>query len=172
MSTTFYIVSLILCQKYVELKEKGRFMAGFAVSEDSKNIGIRMKQILKQINITQEQAAFRLGLSSASALHHYMSGRRELPISVINRFCTEFNIPVATLFANDDITLNTENDLVLDIMLAIDEFLAEKHLALTGEQRKKLVKDFLAKDCHDANLIKSTLSALHAINSEMFSKGK
>ena len=147
-------------------------MAGFAVSEDSKNIGIRMKQILKQLNITQEQAAFRLGLSSASALHHYMAGRRELPISVINRFSAEFNVPVATLFANDEITINTENDLVLDIMLAIDEFLSEKHLALTGEQRKKIAKDFLAKDCHDAALIKSTLSTLHAINSDLFTKGK
>lgn len=147
-------------------------MAGFPVSEDSKKIGIRMKQILKQKNITQEQAAFRLGLSSAAALHHYMSGNRELPVSVINRFCAEFNVPVATLFSDDDILINTENDLVLDIMLAIDEFLTEKHLALTGEQRKKIAKDFLAKDCHDANLIKNTLSALHAINSDLFTKGK
>lgn len=147
-------------------------MAGFSVSQDSKNIGIRMKQILKQLNVTQEQAAFRLGLSSASALNHYMSGRREFPISVINKFCGEFNVPVATLFAADDITLNTENDLVLDIMLAIDEFLAEKHLALTGEQRKILVKDFLKQDCHDATVIKNTLSALQAVNSGMFTKGK
>lgn len=147
-------------------------MAGAPVSKDSQAIGLRMKQILKQKGITQEQAAFRIGLAGQGSLNHYLSGRSEIPINVINRFCAEFNIPVATLFANDDITLNTENDLVLDIMLAIDEFLAEKHLALTGEQRKKLVKDFLAKDYHDASLIKSTLSALHAINSEMFSKGK
>lgn len=147
-------------------------MAGFPVSEDSKKIGIRMKQILKQKSVTQEQAAFKLGLSSAAALHHYISGNRELPVSVINRFCAEFNIPVATLFTGDDIAINTENDLVLDIMLAIDEFLAEKHLALSGEQRKNLVKDFLAKDCHDANLIKNTLSALHAINAGLFTKGK
>lgn len=147
-------------------------MAGFSVSQDSKNIGIRMKQILKQSNITQEQAAFRIGLSSASALHHYMSGRRELPISVINKFCSEFNVPVATLFENDDIVLNTEDDLALDIMLAIDEFLSEKHLALTGEQRKNLVKNFLKQDCHDAALIKSTLSSLQAVNSDLFIKGK
>lgn len=147
-------------------------MAGAPVSKDSQAVGLRMKQILKQKGVTQEQAAFRIGLAGQGSLNHYLSGRSEIPINVINRFCAEFNIPVATLFANDDITLNTENDIVLDIMLAIDEFLAEKHLALTGEQRKKLVKDFLAKDCHDANLIKSTLSALHAINSEMFSKGK
>lgn len=147
-------------------------MAGRPTSTDSKQIGQRMKQIMKQINITQEQVAFRLGLGSQAVLNNYINGRSEIPLNVINRFCTEFNVPVATLFANDDITLNTENNLVLDIMLAIDEFLAEKHLALTGEQRKKLVKDFLAKDCHDANLIKNTLSALHAINSEMFSKGK
>lgn len=147
-------------------------MAGFPVSDDSKKIGIRMKQLLKQTNITQEQAAFRLGLSSAAALHHYMSGNRELPVSVINRFCSEFNVPVATLFANDELTINTENDLALDIMLAIDEFLSEKHLALTGEQRKNLVKDFLKQDCHDVAVIKNTLSALQAVNSDLFTKGK
>lgn len=147
-------------------------MAGFPVSQDSKNIGIRIKQILKQKNITQEQAAFRLGLSGASALNHYMAGNRELPISVINRFCAEFNVPVATLFANDDITLNTENDLVLDIMLVIDEFLAEKHMALTPDQRKKMAKDFLAKGYREPNRIKDTLSMLQTVNSDFFTKGK
>ena len=79
---------------------------------------------------------------------------------------------MATLFANDNITINTEDDLVLDIMLAIDEFLSENHLALTGDQRKKLAKGFLAKDCKDANRIKDTLSLLRATNSDMFTKGK
>jgi transcriptional regulator with XRE-family HTH domain len=147
-------------------------MAGAPVSKDSQIVGLRMKQILKQKSITQEQAAFRLGLASQGSLNHYLSGRSEIPLNVINRFCAEFNVPVATLFANDEITINTENDLVLDIMLAIDEFLSEKHLALTGDQRKKLAKDFLAKDCRDAVLIKSTLSALQAVNSDLFTKGK
>ena len=147
-------------------------MAGRPTSEDSKNIGLRMKQILRQKNITQEQAYLRLGLGSQAALHHYVSGRSEIPLNVINKFCAEFNVPVATLFSNDDLTETTSNDLVLDIMLAIDEFLADNHLALTGEQRKKLVKDFLGKNCCDADRIKSTLSALHAINSEMFIKRK
>ena len=147
-------------------------MAGLPVSKDSQTLGIRMKQILKQKGVTQEKAAYRLGLSGQSTLNSYLSGRTEIPVSVINKFCGEFNVPVATLFAADDITLNTENDLVLDIMLAIDEFLAEKHLALTGEQRKILVKDFLKQDCHDATVIKNTLSALQAVNSGMFTKGK
>lgn len=147
-------------------------MAGLPVSKDSQTLGIRMKQILKQKGVTQEKAAYRLGLSGQSTLNSYLSGRTEIPVSVINKFCSEFNVPVATLFAADDITLNTENDLVLDIMLAIDEFLAEKHLALTAEQRKILVKDFLKQDCHDATVIKNTLSALQAVNSGMFTKGK
>lgn len=147
-------------------------MAGSPVSNDSQRLGLRMKQILKQKGITQEQAAFRIGLATQGSLNHYLSGRSEIPISVLNRFCAEFNVPVATLFANDGITLNTENDLVLDIMLAIDEFLAENHLELTGEQRKNLAKDFLAKNCHDANRIHDTLSALRAVNSDLFTKRK
>ena len=143
--------------------EKGLSMAGRPVSRDSQVIGSRMKQILKQLDVTQESAAFRLGLASQSSLHSYLSGRTEIPLNVINKFCSEFNVPVASLFANDDTIANAGNDLVLDIMLAI---------ALTGEQRKKLVKDFLGKNCCDADRIKSTLSALHAINSEMFIKRK
>lgn len=147
-------------------------MAGRPVSEDSKRIAARMKQILRQKGIRQEQAYFRLGVGSQAVLSNYINGNREIPLDFINRFCTEFGVPVATLFADDDITINTENDMVLDIMLAIDEFLAENHLALTGEQRKNLAKDFLAKDCHDADRIKDTLSALRAINSDMFLKRK
>lgn len=147
-------------------------MAGRPTSNDSKQIGQRMKQIIKQLNITQEQVAFRLGLGSQAVLNNYINGRSEIPLNVINKFCAEFNIPVASLFTNDELVINTENDLVLDIMLAIDEFLSEKHLALTGEQRKNLVKDFLKQDCHDAAVIKSTLSALQAVNSDLFTKGK
>lgn len=147
-------------------------MAGRPVSEDSKKLGLRLKQIIKQKNITQEQVAYRLQLGSQAALNNYINGRNEIPISVINRFCAEFNVPVATLFANDDITINTENDLLLDIMLAIDEFLSENHLALTGEQRKNLAKGFLSKDCHDVARIKDTLSVLKVANSEMFTRKK
>lgn len=147
-------------------------MAGAPVSKDSQNIGLRMKQILKQKGITQEQAAFRLGLASQGSLNHYLSGRSEIPINVINKFCSVFSIPVATLFSNEEIATNTENDLVLDIMLAIDEFLSENHLALTGEQRKNMVKNFLAKDCHDVAVIKQALFAMQAADSGIFTKGK
>jgi transcriptional regulator with XRE-family HTH domain len=147
-------------------------MAGRPVSEDSKRIAARMKQILRQKGVRQEQAYFRLGVGSQAVLSNYINGNREIPLDFINRFCVEFGVPVATLFANDDITINTENDLLLDIMLAIDEFLSENHLALTGEQRKNLAKGFLAKDCHDAGRIKDTLSVLKVANSDMFTRKK
>lgn len=77
-------------------------MAGFSVSKDSQIAGQKMKQILKQQNITQEQAAFRLGLASQSSLNSYLSGRTEIPLNIINRFCSEFNVPVETLFATNE----------------------------------------------------------------------
>lgn len=147
-------------------------MAGLPVSKDSQIIGSRMKQILKQKGITQEKAAFLLDLSGQSTLNSYLSGRTEIPLNVINKFCATFDVPIAALFSGDEIVVNTEDDLVLDIMLAIDEFLAEKHLSLTSDQRRKMVKDFLAKDCHDPQVIKSTLSIVLAVNSETFTKGK
>ena len=148
-------------------------MPGFPVSDDSKRIGLRMKQILKQLNITQEQAALRMGLSSQGALGHYLLGRSEIPINIVNKFSAEFNVPVANLFAADDeITISSDNYMAIDIMLAIDEFLAQNKLALTPDQRRKLVRNFLAKKCRDTDRIKETLSALRAVNGDVFRKGK
>lgn len=145
-------------------------MAGRPTSEDSKKIGARMRQILKQKNITQEQAYLRLGLGSQAALFHYLSGRSEIPLNVINKFCMIFNVPVATLFSTDSTIINADNDLILDIMLAIDEFLAENKVAMDGEQRKNLAKHFLAKGCNNVQVIKSALSAVLAVNLGMPSK--
>ena len=143
------------------------------ISRIYKNVGKNHIASIYKLGCAHEtKAAYRLGLSAQAVLNNYINGRSEVPIDVINRFCTEFNVPVATLFANDDITINTENDLLLDIMLAIDEFLSENHLALTGEQRKNLAKGFLAKDCHDATRIKDTLSMLKVANSDMFTRKK
>lgn len=148
-------------------------MAGFPVSLDSQQIGSRMKQILKQLNITQEQAALRLGLAGQGSLGSYLRGRTEIPIHIINKFCTEFNVPVANLFATDsEITVSADDYLAIDIMLAIDEFLAKHKLALTPDQRRKLVRNFLAKKCRDTERIDETLSALLAVNGDMFIKGK
>ena len=147
-------------------------MAGFKVSAESQRIGIRMRQILKDKGITQEQAALRLGLAGQGSLGSYLRGRTEIPITIVQRFCTEFHIPVANLLSDDDITINADDDLIMDIMLIVDEFLSKNHLALTPDQRKKLIRGFLAKNCHDASRINDTLSALLAVNGEMFTKGK
>lgn len=148
-------------------------MAGRKTSMASKTLGARMKQILKQLGIPQEQAAYRLGLSAQAVLNNYINGRSEVPIDVISRFCAEFNVPVANLFAGDvDLTITTDDELTIDIMLAIDEFLAKNKLALTPDQRRKLVRNFLAKKCRDTERINETLSALLAVNGDIFGKGK
>lgn len=147
-------------------------MAGFKVSDESKRIGARMQNILKQLGITQEQAALRLGLAGQGSLGSYLRGRTEIPITIAHRFCNEFHVPVANLFADDDFTINTDNDLVMDIMLAIDEFLSKNKLALAPDQRRMLVRDFLKRGCTDVNRINDTLSALLAVNSTMFTKRK
>lgn len=147
-------------------------MAGFKVSAESKRIGLRMQQILKQLNITQEQAALRLGLAGQGSLGSYIRGRTEIPITIAQRFCTEFHIPVATLFGTDEIAVTADDELVMDIMLIVDDFLDKNHVTLTPDQRKKLIRGFLAKNCHDAVRINDTLSVLLAANGELFTKGK
>ena len=147
-------------------------MAGRPTSDASKTLGLRMKQILKQIGVSQEQAALRLGLSAQAVLNNYINGRTEIPINIINRFCSEFHVQIADLFGGDNIAVTADDDLVMDIMLIVDEFLSKNHVTLSPEQRKKLIRGFLAKNCHDADRINDTLSALLAVNGEIFIRGK
>ena len=74
--------------------KKEIIMAKKPVSQASKELGLLMKDFLKKANITQERAAFRLGLSYQSSLNHYLSGRSEVPIDLIKKFCQEFNVSV------------------------------------------------------------------------------
>lgn len=147
-------------------------MSGRKTSTASKTLGTRMKQILKQLGVSQEQAAYRLGLSAQAVLNNYINGRTEVPIDVIIKFCAEFHVPIANLFALDDIAVNADDELVMDIMLIVDEFLSKNHVSLAPDQRKKLIRGFLAKNCHDAGRINDTLSVLLAANGEMFIRGK
>ena len=104
-------------------------MSGRKTSTASKTLGTRMKQILKQLGVSQEQAAYRLGLSAQAVLNNYINGRTEVPIDVIIKFCAEFRVPIANLFALDDIAVNADDELVMDIMLIVDEFLSKNHVS-------------------------------------------
>lgn len=147
-------------------------MPAFPVSEESKRIGLRMKQILKQLKVTQEEAAYRLGLSAQGALGSYLVGRTNIPLHIVTRFCSEFHVSITDLFGNDDITVSADDDLVMDIMLIVDEFLSKNHVSLSPDQRKKLIRGFLVRNCHNADRINDTLSTLLAVNGEIFTKRK
>lgn len=73
-------------------------MAGRQTSEESKKLGLKIKNILKSKGISQEQAALTLGLSAQAVFNNYINGRSEIPISVLVGLIEHFDISPLDLF--------------------------------------------------------------------------
>ncbi len=73
-------------------------MAGRQTSEESKKLGLKIKNILKTKGISQEQAALQLGLSAQAVFNNYINGRTEIPISVLVGLIEKFDISPLDLF--------------------------------------------------------------------------
>ena len=61
---------------------------------------------------------------------------------------------------------------MVDIIDALDTFLAQNNLTMDPTQRKRLIEHFCRENCHTAEHIVSTLSALLAVNGDLFTKEK
>ena len=84
-----------------------------------------------------------------------------------------FNVPIET-FLTDTAPQHTiiDNDLMIDIVDAVTEFLHENNLDISPDQRRELIKHFYGQNCHDVNRIREILSGMLALNSHAFGKGK
>lgn len=61
-------------------------------------------------------------------------------------------------------------ELLIDILDAVTEFLAENNLEMTREQRKELIKHFCDKGLKEPQRIKDVLSGMLAVGSNIFTK--
>jgi transcriptional regulator with XRE-family HTH domain len=151
-------------------------MASRAVSEDSKKIGLLMRRIITDNELTQEQTAFRLGLSSATVLNYYLLGKRELPLEVIKKFSKEFNIPISVLMRDEEYKPNTDIDLekkdeLLEIIIKVSEkFMLENDVTMTPEDKARVFAQIYKMKCAEEVAIKAVLFGMQLAKSEIFIK--
>lgn len=145
------------------------------------NLGImkfsdKLKKLRQEHNLTQNQLADRLGVS-LSVIALIESDKRRPSREVAIRLSQCFNLPLQYFLISDnsdDTPQRTiiDNDLMIDIVDAVTEFLHENNLDISPDQRRELIKHFYGQNCHDVNRIREILSGMLALNSHAFGKGK
>lgn len=140
----------------------------------SKAIGERLKQMRLDRGLTQVALSAKINIAN-SVIADVEAGRRTPSKEMAKRLSVEFRVPIETFLMEDVSNIPTSTvispETMVDILYTIHEFLEENHLTMSSEQEKQLLKRFCENDCHDAEVIKQTLSALQAVNSDMFTKG-
>lgn len=134
------------------------------------NISEQLKISRKERGLTQAQLAEALNVS-VSVIALIESGARSPSKEVSVKLSQFFNWPLEKILANVVVVKSpVDPELLIDIMDAITEFLAENNLEMTREQRKELIKHFCDKGLNDALRIKDVLSGMLAVGSNIFTK--
>lgn len=137
----------------------------------------KIKFLRNRDGLTQIALASKINVAPGT-IGMIESGAR-LPSKEISiRLANLFSVPVEVfLVENFDIPEGAtvprtivDPELLIDIMDAITEFLAENNLEMTREQRKELIKHFCANGLNDAQRIKDVLSGMLAAGSNLFVK--
>lgn len=151
-------------------------MAGRPVSESSKKLGARMKQILQDLRITQTDAAFQLGLNSQAALNNYLLGKNEIPINIVEEFHNKFHVPMNILWGSEpfsaDNNIDIPPELKAKINLVFKNWLKRHGFIVDLADKTKILSHIYKQDCRDTKSIEQLLSTWRAANSSMFIKGK
>lgn len=140
-------------------------------------IGEKIRALRQEHNLKQKDLAEKINVS-ATALMFAEKDIRKPSKELVVRLATFFNKPTDYFLFDESenvdrpplTTISPET--MVDILYTIHEFLAENHLTMSSDQEKQLLKSFYEKDCRDPEVIKQTLSALQAVGSDMFIKGK
>lgn len=134
----------------------------------------KLKKLRTQYGLTQMALADRSGVSYG-IIGLVESGARVPSKETAKKLATFFNVSADYfLFESNDQEPQTSisADTLFDILDVVDKFLAENHLYMEPKQRRLVVKHFYEQNLHDPARIKETLSALRAVNGEIFTKGK
>lgn len=134
------------------------------------NISEQLKICRKERGLTQAQLAEALNVSVA-VIALIESGARPPSKEMAVKLSQFFNLPLEKFAANVVVVKSpVDPELLIDIMDAITEFLAENNLEMTREQRRELIKHFCDSGLNDAQRIKDVLSGMLAVGSNIFTK--
>lgn len=136
----------------------------------------KLKKLRHEHGLTQNELADKLGVS-LSVIALIESDKRRPSRETAIRLSQYFNLPIQYFLITDNSDTSPQravidDDLMIDIIDAITEFLQENNLTISSEQRKELIKHFYGQNCRDVSRIKEILSGMLALNSHAFGKGK
>lgn len=140
-------------------------------------IGEKIRALRQEQNLKQKDLAEKINVS-ATALVFVEKGIRQPSKELVLRLARFFNKPTDYFLFEESEDVNKvplttiSPETMVDILYAIHEFLLENHLTMSQDQEKQLLKSFYEKGCRDPEVIKQTLSALQAVGSDIFTKGK
>ena len=130
--------------------------------------GKKLKDLREQFGLSQAELASRTGMSQP-VIGKIEAGIANISKTAAIKLSAFFNVPIET-FLTDTAPQRTiiDNDLMIDIVDAVTEFLHENNLDISPDQRRELY----GQNCHDVNRIREILSGMLALNSHAFGKGK
>lgn len=136
-------------------------------------IGEKIRALRQARHLKQKELAAQINVS-ATALMFAERNIRKPSKDLVMRLAKFFNKPTDYfLFENTDAPeTQVSADTLFDILDVLNEFLAENHLCIAPEQRRLMVKHFYEQNLRDPARIRETLSALRAVNGDIFTKGK
>lgn len=134
--------------------------------------GKKLKDLREQFGLSQAELASRTGMSQP-VIGKIEAGIANISKTAAIKLSAFFNVPIET-FLTDTAPQRTiiDNDLMIDIVDAVTEFLHENNLDISPDQRRELIKHFYGQNCHDVNRIREILSGMLALNSHAFGKEK
>ena len=64
---------------------------------DDLGFGLQLRAVREEQGLTREQLAERLGVSSATHIWEYESGRRDLYVATVRKFARALDVPASRL---------------------------------------------------------------------------
>lgn len=111
------------------------------------NMGNRLKRLRKELDLTQEAFASRIG-SVQNTITGYESGRRNPSAPVVSLICREFNVREEWLRTGEGEMFQPDSKNELEALTKrygltdIDKVLIEKYIELSPDSRKTII-DFI-----------------------------
>lgn len=126
------------------------------VSEVSKQVGVRMRSIIRETgNTLDSTVALMPQINNSSALSQYLNGLRAVSLETLTDFCKAFNITPNQLLGFGPAESGYEIDLqvIVNVIDTIDYFLKQEKVEMPEDDRFKLIKYLYENNVQKDNII-------------------
>jgi transcriptional regulator with XRE-family HTH domain len=88
------------------------------------NIGLKIKEIRDEYNLSQERFAKRIGLSGKT-ISAYETGRTQPPLKIIDKIVEVYHTPIVSMKREDKTVLKDKIDLIEEELVSLKEILKD-----------------------------------------------